>query len=103
VYRGFSLIDDYTTEDKSVEGLIEAQRKLSVSPHAFERVVGSLLVAARLKGRLAALSDQAVGQLVFDHVWNVLDVFSPELTICEIATERLLKRVVVSSQLGGQQ
>jgi hypothetical protein len=102
VYGASSLLNNYTTEDKSVEELIEAQRKLSVSPDAFERVVGSLLVAARLKRRLTALSDHAVGQLVFDHVWNVLGVFSPELTICEVATERLRKRVMASGQLGGQ-
>lgn len=52
--------------------------------------MGSLLTAARLRECLSLLSDEAIGQLLFDHVWNVMDVFSPELTICQIATERLL-------------
>jgi hypothetical protein len=84
------LLDDRTTDDSSVEWLIEAQRKLSVSVNPMERIMGSLLVAARLKQSLAALPDAAVGQLLFDHVWNVMDVFSPEMTICQVATERLL-------------
>jgi hypothetical protein len=95
------LLDDQTTEGSSVEGLIEAQRKCSVSPNPFERVVGSLLVAGRLKKRLALLPDEAVGQLMFDVVWNVMDVFSPELTICEVATERLLRRFTKTHHHGG--
>ena len=76
--------------DSSVEGLIEAQRKFSVSRNPFERVVGSLCVAGLLKGKLSALPDQAVGQLMLDCVWNVMDAFSPEMVICQVATERLL-------------
>jgi hypothetical protein len=33
---------------------------------------------------------KAVGQLMFNNVCNEMNVFSPELTICEVATERLL-------------
>ncbi len=84
------MLDDHTTEDSSVEGLIEAQRKLSVSVNPMERIVGSLLVAARLKRNLAALTDAAVGQLMFDHVWNDLNLLGPDMTICQVATERLL-------------
>jgi hypothetical protein len=36
------------------------------------------------------LTDAAVGQLMVDHVCNEMNVFSPELTICEVATERLI-------------
>jgi len=46
-------------------------------------------VAGLLKRRLALLSNEAVGQLMFDVVWNVMDVFSPEMAICREATERL--------------
>ncbi len=81
-------------EEISVEGLIEAQRRLSVSKNPFERVVGTLCVAGILKARLAALPDEAVGQLMFDHVWNELGIFGPELAICEVATERLLGKAV---------
>jgi len=52
--------------------------------------VGSLCTAALLKEKLAALPDEAIGQLMFDCVWNVIDLRSPEMTICEEATKRLL-------------
>lgn len=77
-------------EEVSVEELIETQRRLSASKNQFERVVGTLCVVGQLRQRLAVLPDEAVGHLMFDYVWNDMNVFSPELTICEIATERLL-------------
>ncbi len=52
--------------------------------------MGSLLMAARLQRKLAALSDSAIGHLMFAHVWNELNLLSPEMTICQAATERLL-------------
>lgn len=76
--------------DISIDALIREQRSLASSKNPFERVVGSLLVAARLKQSLAAPTDAEVGQLMFERVWNVMDVFSPETTICQVATERLL-------------
>jgi hypothetical protein len=81
-------------EEISVEGLIEEQRKLAHSKNPFERVVGTLCVAGLLKQRLAALPDAALGQLMFDYVWNDMNVFSPELTICEVATERVLESTI---------
>ena len=84
------MLENETTEDSSVEGLIEAQRRCSVSPNPFERVVGSLLMAARLRKCLSVLPNERIGELIFDHVWNVVDVFSPEMAICREATERLL-------------
>jgi len=77
-------------EETSIEGLIEQQRRLACSENPFERVFGSLLVAALLKQTLASLPNETVGQLMFDVVWNVMDVFSPEMAICQAATERLL-------------
>jgi hypothetical protein len=82
-------------EEISVEALIEEQRRVSVSQNPFERVIGSLCLAALLKQRLAALPDEAVGQLMVDHVCNDLNVFSPETTICEVATERLRESAIV--------
>ena len=85
--------DYYSGEEEiSVEGLIEAQRTLSLSRNPFKRVVGSLCVSGILKARLAALPDEALAQLMFDHVWNQLGIFGPELAICQVATERLLGR-----------
>jgi len=77
-------------EETSIEGLIEQQRRLACSENPFARVFGSLLVAALLKQKLASLPNETVGQLMFDVVWNVMDVFSPEMAICQVATERLL-------------
>ena len=92
-------------EGISVESLIETQRRLSISRNPFERVVGALCVSGILKARLAVLSDRAIGQLMFEFVWGELNVFSPELTICEVATERFLGRPVQADkdeELGGQ-
>lgn len=92
-------------EEISVEGLIEEQRRLSVSKNTFERVVGALCVAGLLKERLAALPDATVGQLMFHYVWDDLNLLSPELTICQVATERLLGQPVQAGkedELGGQ-
>jgi len=77
-------------QEISVEDLIVEQRRLSASKNPFDRVVGTLCLAGLLRQRLAALTDPAVGQLMFNHVCNEMNVFSPELTICEVATERLL-------------
>lgn len=82
----------YPNKRKDLDVLIQEQRRLASSKNPFERVIGSLLVAGLLKQKLALLPSEAVGQLMFDVVWNVMDVFSPELTICEVATERLLRR-----------
>jgi hypothetical protein len=92
IHGGFPLLDDHTAGDSSVEGLIEAQRRCAVSANPFERVVGSLLMAARLRKCLSVLPDEAIGQLLFEYVWNVMDVFSPELVISEVATQRLLRK-----------
>ena len=88
--------DDYYSEEEtiSVEVLIEEQRRLAHSTNPFEQVVGTLCVAGLLKQRLAALPDAALGQLMFDYVWNDMNVFSPELTICEVATERLIESAI---------
>lgn len=77
-------------ETISVEGLIEEQRRLSGSENPFDRVVGTLCVAGLLKRKLAGLTDPAVGQLMFDQVLDELTLFSPAMTICQVATERLL-------------
>ena len=63
---------------------------VSASKNPFERVVGTLCLAGLLKQKLAALTDVAVGQLMFDYVCDEMNVFGPESTICQEATERLL-------------
>ena len=80
----------YSGDEKiSVEGLIEEQRRLARSKTFFEKVVGTLCVAALLKEKLAALTDAAVGQLMIDHVWSELNLLGPESVIVEVASERL--------------
>ena len=82
--------DFYSEKEISVEGLIEEQRRLSASTNPFERVVGTLCVSGILKARLAVLTDEAVGRLMFEHVWSDLNLLGPESVIVEIASERLL-------------
>jgi hypothetical protein len=84
-------VDDYYSGEQeiSVESLIEEQRRLGRSKNLIERVIGSLCLAALLKERLAVLTDAAVGQLMFDHVWSELNLLGPESVIVEIASERL--------------
>jgi hypothetical protein len=85
--------DYYSREEEiSVEGLIDAQRRLSVSKNPFERVVGTLCVSGILKARLVVLPDEAVGQLMVDHVWSELNVLGLESVIVELASERLMER-----------
>ena len=82
--------DHCSAETMSIEGLIGLQRALSLSRNPFERVVGALFVAGLLKKRLTELPNNAIGHLMFEFVSDELSVFSPELTICQVATERLL-------------
>lgn len=84
---------DYSGQDE-IEDLIEEQRRLARSKTFFERVVGTFCVAALLRERLAALTDVAVGQLTSRYVLNDLNLFSPETTICEVATERLIESAI---------
>jgi len=77
-------------EDISVETLIDAQRRFSVSRNSFERIVGTLCMAGLLKRELSMLPDKAIGQLLFKFVLGDLNLLSPETTICQVATERLL-------------
>jgi hypothetical protein len=85
-------VHEHQNEDQeiSVESLIAEQRRHSTSGNRYERVVGTLLVSGLLKQRLAVLTDAAVGQLMFDHVWSELNLLGPESVIVEIASERLL-------------
>jgi hypothetical protein len=53
-------------QDISVKRVIEAQRRLSASKSAFDRVVGTLGLAGLLKQRFTALPDEVLGQLMFD-------------------------------------
>jgi hypothetical protein len=79
-------------EEISVEGLIEEQRRLSVSKNTFERVVGSLCVAAILKEQLVGLPNRTIARLMTDYVWSDLNLLRPESVIVEIASERLIEK-----------
>jgi hypothetical protein len=100
-------VHDYQCEEEeiSVESLIEEQRWLSACKNPFKRVVGSLCVAGALKERLAALSDAMIGRLMFTYVLDDLNLLSPTIIICQVATERLLGRPVrdgENEELGGE-
>lgn len=76
-------------EELSVEGLIEAQRRLSHSKNPFERVIGSLCIGSILKKQLVGLPNSAISRLMTDHIWSDLNLLGPESVIVEIASERL--------------
>ena len=57
---------NYSGEEKIIGGPHRRTAKALGSKNPFERVVGTLCVAGLLKQRLAALTDAAVGQLMFD-------------------------------------
>lgn len=84
-----------SAESMSVEGLIGLQRTLSLSRNPFERVIGALCVAGILKARLAVLPDEAVGQLMVDHVTE-LNLLGPESVIVEVASERLREGTAIT-------
>src|ERR1035437_10446187 len=77
---GGCVPDDYGEEEISLGVLIEEQRSLAHSKNPFERVVGSLCLAALLKERLAALTDAAVGQVMSRYALDDLNGFSPDNT-----------------------
>jgi hypothetical protein len=81
-------------EEISLEVLIEQQRTLSRSKNPFDRVLGSLCIAAILKEQLAGLPNSTISQLMTDHIWCQLNLLGPESVIVEIASERLLDSVI---------
>ena len=81
-------------EEISVEGLIDEQRSLAHSKNPFERVVGSLCIAAILKEQLVGLSNSTIGRLMVDHIWSDLNLVGPESVIVEIVSELLLDSVI---------
>ena len=86
--------DDYGEEEISVDVLIEEQRSLAHSKNPFERVVGSLCIAAILKKQLLGLPNSTISQLMTDHIWSGLNLLGPESVIVEIATERLIESAI---------
>ena len=71
--------------------LVEIQRLLACSENPFERLLGALFVAGVLDMRLSQLTDRQIGQLMFDHFRNDLEILLPETTICDHATRRLFR------------
>jgi hypothetical protein len=80
----------YSEEETiSVEVLIEEQRRLARSKNPFERVIGTLFVAAILKERLIRLPNSTISRLLTDYVWSNLNLLGPESVLVETASERL--------------
>ena len=86
--------DDYGEEEISVDVLIEEQRRLAHSKNPFERVVGSLCIAAILKKQLLGLPNSTISQLMTDHIWSELNLLGPESVVVEIASERLRESTI---------
>ena len=76
-------------QDISVKRVIEA-RRLSASKSPFDQVVGTLGLQGCSSRDSLLYPDEVLGQLMFDYVWNEMNVVSPELAICQVATQRLL-------------
>ena len=86
--------DDYGEEEISVDVLIEEQRRLAHSKNPFERVVGSLCIAAILKKQLLGLPNSTISQLMTDLIWSELNLLGPESVVVEIASERLRESTI---------
>jgi hypothetical protein len=80
-----------TEEERTVQGLMEMQRRIAHSNNRFERCFGSMLVAGTLERHLATLTDRQIGQLMSDHVGHDLSILQPELMICHHAICRLFR------------
>ena len=78
--------------DLSVDALIQEQRRLAASENPLERVVGALCCAGALSEALAEMPDRSIAKLMFDHVWDELNLLSPAMSICMEATQRLWGR-----------
>jgi hypothetical protein len=77
---------------RQIAKLIDTQRRLANSGNSSERLVGTLIIAGRLSRCLTRVSDRVIGSLMFKHIWNVLMLTSPEMTIAMEATRRLLRK-----------
>jgi hypothetical protein len=91
---GGCVPDDYGEEEISLGVLIEEQRSLAHSKNPFERVVGSLCIAAILKKQLLGLPNSTISQLMTDHIWSELNLLGPESVVVEIASERLRESTI---------
>jgi hypothetical protein len=97
---GISVVRDnlvgQNRENITVNAPIEEQRRLSASKNPFERVVGSLCIAAILKEQLVGLPNSTIGRLMTDYVWSGLNLLGPEIVIVEITSERLIEKYEIS-------
>jgi hypothetical protein len=75
--------------DPEVLALIAAHRQILGSENAVIRGFGLLYLTGLLRERLSALSDHAIGNLMFDFVWDELSIYSPVGAIVQDATARL--------------
>ncbi len=55
-------------QSKHIQQLIEEQRNAAAEHTVAARVAGSLLISARLQERLQRLSNDQIGQVLFDFV-----------------------------------
>jgi hypothetical protein len=75
--------------DPEVLALMAAHGQILGSENAVIRGFGLLYVSGLLRERLSVLSDQAIGNLLFDFVWDELSMHSPTGVIVQDATARL--------------
>jgi hypothetical protein len=64
-------------------------RRRMYSANPSERLAAVLLIPGELTKRLDELDDHEIGQLLDDEVGAKLNLFAPELTVCDAAVARL--------------
>ena len=76
-------------EGERLRSLIEEQRNAAAEHTVAARVAGSLIISARLQELLQRLSNDQIGQVLFDFVFSGMDLLSPEAVVTAEAIVRL--------------
>lgn len=76
-------------ESERFQFLIREQRNAAAEPTIAGRVAGCLILTAQLQERLLRLSNDQIGQVLFDFVGSEMDVLSPEAAVTAEAIFRL--------------
>ena len=76
-------------EGERLRSLIDEQRNAAAEHTVAARVAGSLIISARLQELLQRLSNDQIGQVLFDFVFSGMDLLSPEAVVTAEAIVRL--------------
>ncbi len=80
------------SEDKDIwKRIRRAAKAARLLGQSEQNSLRALVTTGKLMRDLEALSDRQIGQLMFDVVWDVLDMVSPAFSISAEASERLFR------------